>query len=510
MGTLLTIWAVVVALWPASFVGGIVWSKVVTPWREYKTRLAQTTAYKKEMEAKALEQERLKARQERLKAVQKASDQIGRKIVEKMTQFGVYYRYRKEETRERKGAHIQRIALDWEVLGQDFVVYHLKLPRHIRPSDMDDKFVEDLRIEVGRPDLQIIRTDTEGLFLFVPLYGARDGIPEIFHWQSKNVDYSAVDLMPSKSPFAVPIGLGANRRYSYLDVSNTSDDPHLLVGGSTGGGKSNLMNVILCSLLTKNTPETLQLALVDLKVVELFPYNDIPHLWRPVVNYEEGVLPLFSEIKNEINRRMKLFSSQKCRNINEWNKNNPEKAEPRLMLFVDELALVMQSCGAKAESLLSQICALGRAGGIHVFAFTQRPSVDVVTGLIKTNMTTRVALNTDEMGSRTILNNGMANGLQVKGRAIFHTKGEFISVQTPLITPEQINEVIKRCLEWQQSYKPIQAEQILEMVDNYPGRLELWKAVKAIDPRLTPRRFYSVLWAYQLAQKQEAYVGMVK
>lgn len=479
----------------------------VRPWREYRGRLMMTAAYIKEAQQRALEQQAAREWKERMKLVRDASSKIGRKVVDSTTMMGFYYRYRREETRERKRAQIQRLGLDWEILGEDFIVYRMKLPVGVRPYQvLDDRFISDLRVLVGRPDMQVIATDYDGLFLFIPLYGSRDGIPELFLWHSSRKHENALGLLPDDRPFALPVGLAPNRKFIYADPTHESDDPHILIGGTTGGGKSNLMNGFICALLSRNRPENVRFVMIDLKIVELYPYRKLEHyLWHPVINRAEigdnnKILDVFQKLKDELLNRFDTLSSKECRSINEWNKRFPENKMYRIFVFIDELALVMQSCGTKGDSLLAQLAALGRACGVHILAFTQRPSTDVVTGLIKANFSGRIAFNcSDDHSSRTILGNSMAHGLEVRGRAIYSTQGTYTSLQTPLIYPEQIERIRNKALEYTPPPRPITRGKIIELMFCGGGvggaKREIFELAKQENEGLTMPEFNRLMWS---------------
>jgi S-DNA-T family DNA segregation ATPase FtsK/SpoIIIE len=195
--------------------------------------------------------------------------------------------------------------------------------------------------------------------------------------------------------------------------------PHLLIAGTTGSGKSVCVNSILSCLLLNNTPVDLRLVLVDPKRVELTGYNGIPHLLAPVVVEAERVIGALQWILREMDSRYHRFSQEKVRNIQEYNKSHEDRL-PYLVVVIDELADLMMLAPDETERSITRLAQLARATGIHLIIATQRPSVDVVTGLIKANFPARIAFavasNTD---SRVILDQPGAERLLGRGDMLF-------------------------------------------------------------------------------------------
>jgi S-DNA-T family DNA segregation ATPase FtsK/SpoIIIE len=180
--------------------------------------------------------------------------------------------------------------------------------------------------------------------------------------------------------------------------------PHLLVAGQTGSGKSVMINDILTSLLYRNSPSDLKLILVDPKQVELKPYDDIPHLLTPVITEPEKCISALKWTVAEMERRYKALAEVKKRNIVEYNNLKKEEGMPYIVLVIDELADLMMMAARDVEALIVRIAQKARAVGIHLILATQRPSVDVITGLIKANIPARIAFTTaSQVDSRTII-----------------------------------------------------------------------------------------------------------
>ena len=183
--------------------------------------------------------------------------------------------------------------------------------------------------------------------------------------------------------------------------------PHVLIAGQTGSGKSVMINALLLSLLYRNTPSDLKLILVDPKQVEMAPYNDIPHLLTPVITEPEKCISALKWAVNEMERRYDLLAEEKLRDIKSYNAKMRDKGEatmPYIVIVIDELADLMMMAARDVEALIVRLAQKARAVGVHLVLATQRPSVDVITGLIKANIPARIAFTvTSQVDSRTIL-----------------------------------------------------------------------------------------------------------
>jgi len=199
--------------------------------------------------------------------------------------------------------------------------------------------------------------------------------------------------------------------------------PHMLIAGATGSGKSVCINAIIAGFLTTHTPETLRLLMVDPKMVELTNYNGIPHLLAPVVVDLERVVGVLNWATREMDRRYKIFSRLGVRNLvayNELATSRGEKIMPYIVIVIDELADLMMMAPDEIERTITRIAQMARATGIHLVIATQRPSVDVVTGLIKANFPARIAFAvTSQIDSRVILDSPGAERLLGRGDMLF-------------------------------------------------------------------------------------------
>ncbi|MDP4038454.1 MAG: DNA translocase FtsK 4TM domain-containing protein [bacterium] len=196
--------------------------------------------------------------------------------------------------------------------------------------------------------------------------------------------------------------------------------PHLLIAGATGSGKSVMINSLILSLLYRNSPSELKLIMVDQKRVELTPYNKIPHLLTPVITEIDKTLSALKWVVAEMERRYRLFSNVSSKGIADYNRQNQKDAMPHIVVLIDELNELMMVAGKDLEALVVRLAQTGRAAGVHLVLSTQRPDVNVITGLIKANVPARIALTTtSQVDSRTIIDQAGAEKLLSRGDMLF-------------------------------------------------------------------------------------------
>ncbi|UDI78009.1 DNA translocase FtsK [Staphylococcus taiwanensis] len=247
----------------------------------------------------------------------------------------------------------------------------------------------------------------------------------------------------TESKLTVAMGNRINNEPLLMDIAKT---PHALIAGATGSGKSVCINSILMSLLYKNHPEELRLLLIDPKMVELAPYNDLPHLVSPVITDVKAATQSLKWAVEEMERRYKLFAKFHVRNITAFNKKAPyEQRMPKIVIVIDELADLMMMAPQEVEQSIARIAQKARACGIHMLVATQRPSVNVITGLIKANIPTRIAfMVSSSVDSRTILDSGGAERLLGYGDMLYLGSGmnKPIRVQGTFVSDEEIDDVV--------------------------------------------------------------------
>lgn len=269
-----------------------------------------------------------------------------------------------------------------------------------------------------------------------------------------------------KSKLAVGLGKDIAGREVVIDLAKM---PHLLIAGTTGSGKSVCVNTLIASLLFRTTPEEVKLIMIDPKKVEFVPYNNIPQLVVPVVTEPKKAAGALHGAVEEMMRRYSLFAERGARDIGRYNDIMKMMDEPRLpyeVIFIDELADLMMVAAKEVEEAVCRIAQMGRAAGIHLVIATQRPSVDVVTGLIKANFPSRIALSvSSQTDSRTILDQGGAEKLLGNGDMLFHTPStpKPIRIQGAFISDPEVQaltDFIK-----QEGQQPVYDESVLKEMD---------------------------------------------
>lgn len=222
--------------------------------------------------------------------------------------------------------------------------------------------------------------------------------------------------------------------------------PHLLIAGSTGSGKTVCVNTIIMSLLFQNTAETLRMIMVDPKRVELTPYNGIPHLLTPVITNTQKTVNALKWAIGEMDRRFETMSKSHSRNIDSYNEKYPKNKMPHIVIIIDELADLMATAASEVEAGIIRLAQMARAVGIHLIVATQRPSVDVITGLMKANIPARVAFSVASLtDSRTILDTAGAEKLLGRGDMLFQTAelSKPVRIQGAFISENELKKVVE-------------------------------------------------------------------
>jgi DNA segregation ATPase FtsK/SpoIIIE, S-DNA-T family len=269
--------------------------------------------------------------------------------------------------------------------------------------------------------------------------------------------FSASDFTESQKPLLATIGRDITGTPHYIDIAKM---PHILIAGATGSGKSVIINDIVVSLLYRNGPDILRLIMVDPKRVELTPYNNIPHLLTPVVTDPKNAILALKWAAKEMDRRYDILETEQVRDIQSYHTNVivPSQAKghleeegadtpepmPYIVIIIDELADIMQAYPRELEASVVRLAQMSRAVGIHLVLSTQRPSVNVITGLIKANIPARIALQVaSQIDSRTILDGGGAEKLLGAGDMLY-LSGEMskpLRVQSPYISETEVKKI---------------------------------------------------------------------
>lgn len=258
---------------------------------------------------------------------------------------------------------------------------------------------------------------------------------------------SAKEFRKSTAPLTIGMGKDVAGR---VRAANIESMPHMLIAGATGAGKSIFINTLIVSLLYRNSPALVRFLMVDPKRVELSLYNGIPHLLHPVIIEPEKTINALKWAVREMDRRYRLLSESGARNLMSFNANHPDEALPMIVIVIDELADLMATHARDVEGAIVRLSQMARAIGIHLVLATQRPSVNVITGLIKANVPTRVAFNVaSQVDSRTILDAAGADKLLGSGDMLYlpGDQAKPTRIQSSFISEEEVRAVVNDIVE---------------------------------------------------------------
>ena len=247
----------------------------------------------------------------------------------------------------------------------------------------------------------------------------------------------------SKSPLVIALGKDIVGKPFITDLAKL---PHVLIAGTTGSGKSVGINAMILSLLYRNSPDNLKLMMIDPKMLEFSIYNDIPHLLTPVITEPKKAITGLNNMVKEMERRYKLMSDAKVKNIENYNTKFPENKMPYIVVIIDELADLMMTGGKDVEYSIARLAQMARASGIHLIVATQRPSVDVVTGLIKANLPSRISFKVGQkIDSKVVLDQYGAESLLGRGDMLFTPPGSstLVRLHAPFTTEEEIEKIVE-------------------------------------------------------------------
>lgn len=304
------------------------------------------------------------------------------------------------------------VEMEGANVGPRVTQYTLKPPTGVKLTKitaLDNNLALDLaahsiRIEAPIPGKRLVGVEVPNV---KPAMVRMSGVLSSTEWQNVT---SPLGFAIGRDIAGVPI------------VGDLAKMPHLLVAGQTGSGKSVMINDIITSLLYRNSPSDLKLILVDPKQVELTPYNNVPHLLTPVINEPEKCISALKWAVAEMERRLRTMSEVGKRNIAEYNDLKKEEGMPYIVIVIDELADLMMMAARDVEALIVRLAQKARAAGIHLVLATQRPSVDVITGLIKANVPARIAFTVaSQVDSRTIIDGVGAEKLLGRGDMLLST-----------------------------------------------------------------------------------------
>lgn len=332
-------------------------------------------------------------------------------------------------------------------LGPSVTQYAVDLAEGVRASKIIN-LQSDLALSLASP--------TGSVRIEAPIPGKRLIGIEVPNQSPTLVTLKSILTSPEmrslNSKLAVGLGLDVSGRAVVADVTRW---PHMLIAGATGSGKSVLIHSLITSILFRARPEEVNFILIDPKRVELTQYEGIPHLRTPVIVDAEKTISAFKWAVTEMERRYKLFQQIGARDIFSFNQNSDTEPLPFLVIIVDELADLMAFAANEMELLITRIAQMARATGIHMILSTQRPSVDVITGLIKANIPARIALNVSSgTDSRVILDSIGAEKLLGKGDMLYlpPDKSRPIRIQGALVSEKELRGVIKHLRNFKESH----------------------------------------------------------
>ncbi|EMC0272476.1 DNA translocase FtsK [Staphylococcus pseudintermedius] len=356
------------------------------------------------------------------------------------------------------------------VEGPSVTRFELSVERGVKVSRIT-ALQDDIKMALAAKDIRIE----------APIPGTSLVGIEVPNPHTTKVNISSILSHPAfknaESKLTVAMGNRINNEPLLMDIAKT---PHALIAGATGSGKSVSINSILISLLYRNHPEELRLLLIDPKMVELAPYNGLPHLVAPVITDVKAATQSLKWAVDEMERRFKLFAHHHVRNISAFNnKVNYDQRIPKIVIVIDELADLMMMAPQNVEQSIARLAQKARACGIHMLVATQRPSVNVITGLIKANIPTRIAfMVSSSVDSRTILDSGGAERLLGYGDMLYLGSGmnKPIRVQGTFVSDEEIDQVVEFIRAQREPEYLFQEKELLEKNDA-PSRDELFDEV---------------------------------
>jgi len=362
--------------------------------------------------------------------------ETSRRLVEALAEFGV----QAEMTNAVSGPRITR--------------YELKLAPGTKVS----------KVSALRDDLAYALAANDEIRILAPIPGKQAVGVEVPNPNSRMVTLGDVfrDFPDGTGPLAAWMGLDIGGKAVFLDIARM---PHLLIAGSTGTGKSVCLNALLASILLRATPEELRMVMIDPKKVELNHYEGIPHLLTPVVTNMKNATAVLSNMVGEMESRYELMGASRARNLNDWNtirRGQGLSVVPHILVVIDELADLMMVAPGEVEDAIIRLAQKSRAVGIHLMLATQRPSVDVITGMIKANVPSRIAFAvSSQVDSRVVLDSGGAESLLGNGDMLFRPVGtsRLQRLQGAYVGEDEILAITDH---WRRQGRPEMREELLE------------------------------------------------
>jgi DNA segregation ATPase FtsK/SpoIIIE, S-DNA-T family len=409
-------------------------------------------------------------------------------------------------------SHIQATVRKLEKTFQSFGVKAKVTKVHVGPSVTKYEVYPDVGVKVSKivnlNDDLALALAAKDIRIEAPIPGKSAVGIEVPNQEVSMVSLREV-LETGKSSPEAKLSFALGRDISGEAVmSELNKMPHLLVAGATGSGKSVCINGIITSILMRAKPHEVKMMMIDPKKVELNVYNGIPHLLAPVVTDPKKASRALKKVVSEMERRYDLFSDTGTRNIESYNeyikKHNKENDEeqpqlPYIVVLVDELADLMMVASNEVEDAITRLAQMARAAGIHLIIATQRPSVDVITGVIKANIPSRIAFSvSSQTDSRTILDSGGAEKLLGRGDMLFTPVGSNkpTRVQGAFLSDEEVERIVDFCVEqqkaqYQEEMIPEEESEVKQEVDDdlYPEAVQMVIEMQSASVSMIQRRF---------------------
>ncbi|MBB6511496.1 S-DNA-T family DNA segregation ATPase FtsK/SpoIIIE [Gracilibacillus halotolerans] len=394
----------------------------------------------------------------------------------------------KSSANKKDRASIQRVVKKLESTFHSFGVKARVTKVHVGPSVTKFEVYPEAGVKVSRivnlHDDLALALAAKDIRIEAPIPGKSAVGIEVPNEETALVTLREVLDAKSQTKNKLAFALGKDISGDSV-VGELNKMPHLLVAGATGSGKSVCINGIITSILMRTKPHEVKLMMIDPKKVELNVYNGIPHLLTPVVTDPKKASRALQKVVAEMERRYDLFSETGTRNIEGYNNyitriNNEEEEEqpllPYVVVIVDELADLMMVASSDVEDAITRLAQMARAAGIHLIIATQRPSVDVITGVIKANIPSRIAFSvSSQTDSRTILDTGGAEKLLGRGDMLFLPVGlsKPVRIQGAFLSDEEVERVVDHCIEQQKAnyQEDMIPEEVTEQMDEVEDEL---------------------------------------
>ncbi|MDX8046996.1 DNA translocase FtsK [Gracilibacillus sp. S3-1-1] len=418
----------------------------------------------------------------------------------------------KNAGKQQEKSHIQRVVRKLEQTFQSFGVKARVTKVHVGPSVTKYEVYPEAGVKVSKivnlHDDLALALAAKDIRIEAPIPGKSAVGIEVPNEETAMVTLREV-LETKKKPTQNKLAFALGKDISgEAVVAELNKMPHLLVAGATGSGKSVCINGIITSVLMNAKPHEVKMMMIDPKKVELNVYNGIPHLLTPVVTDPKKASRALKKVVAEMERRYDLFSESGTRNIEGYNEyikrhnaeeENQQPTLPYIVVIVDELADLMMVASNEVEDAITRLAQMARAAGIHLIIATQRPSVDVITGVIKANIPSRIAFSvSSQTDSRTILDSGGAEKLLGRGDMLFIPVGlsKPVRIQGAFLSDAEVENVVDHCIEqqkaqYQDDMIPEEETDVVTEVDDelYNDAVELILEMQSASVSMLQRRF---------------------